>query len=486
MTYQSPRPLGALALRRLAKFLASRRGNITLMFAAAFPLLVFTVGGAIDLTRAMSARSDLARAVESAALASASITNDRDVEDIVADYIRVNVSTSRYGGATPVVSIEGDTAINARTRNITATLSIDMTFMKLLGFQSFDVSASATAVESRQNIEISMVLDISSSMRGARIANLRTASEDFVAAMLDGDKADTTSINLIPFGGTVNIGDVFDRFAVSSAAATVDPTSSQYNIGPNVLSSPFRFSDGHNCIELTNDDYSSSALLPNESRGQVPLFWKWWRVNPWCPDPNTAAVFNSNNASTLEARITSMNLSDGTGMDIGAYWGYQALSPTWVNAFGGDFAGRPAALNDEVIKVLVVMTDGGITAQFRPRDYTYYSVHTNRDISTDTTQEISNSGNNSNQQSIVSKGGAGAASNSNTAVGRFKRVCDQAKNDGIIVYTIGFQIADGSLQDKMLEYCASDISKYFFVESLDIDAAFEAIAASVNALRIAG
>lgn len=473
-------------LRALTRFLRDRRGNITVVFAGVLPLVVFSVGGAIDLSRAMSARAELSRAIESAALASASLTNDRDIQDVIEDYIRVNMSTGRYGDAEPHVQIEAETAVNAKMRKITATLEVEMAFMELFGYESFDVSASATAIESRQNIEISMVLDISSSMRGARIANLRNASEAFVGQMLDGEKADTTSINLIPFGGTVNIGSVFDRFAVDMGSATVNPAQNQYNGGPNILSGAFRFTEGHNCIELTNDDYSSNALLPDNSRGQVPLFWKWWRVNPWCPDPATAAVFNSNDVSELEARVTAMNLSDGTGMDIGAYWGYQALSPTWMNVFGGDFVGRPAAFDQEVIKVMVVMTDGGITSQFRPKDYTYYSVHTDRDITTDTTQEVGNHGNSKNQQKIVSTGGSGSNSNSDTAVGRFKRICDQAKNDGVIVYTIGFQIADGSLQDTLLEYCATDISKYFFVESLDIQAAFDAIAASVNALRISG
>ena len=73
-----------------------------------------------------------------------------------------------------------------------------------------------------------------------------------------------------------------------------------------------------------------------------------------------------------------------------------------------------------------------------------------------------------------------------TASAQLKRVCDVAKENNILVYTIGFDINSGGDSDHLLEYCATASSYYFFVEGLDINSAFEDIAASLNALRIIG
>ena len=50
--------------------------------------------------------------------------------------------------------------------------------------------------------------------------------------------------------------------------------------------------------------------------------------------------------------------------------------------------------------------------------------------------------------------------------------------------TIGFQITDGSAADLLLEDCASSLSQYYFVETIDLEAAFQGIAASISKLRV--
>ncbi len=224
------------------------------------------------------------------------------------------------------------------------------------------------------------------------------------------------------------------------------------------------------CIEYTDDDFDLTAI-PANSRPQVPDFTKWVATNPWCPSEDSAMVLNSNNETALKALIDDMDLSDGTGMDIGTLWGAKVLSSDMKGLLGGNFPDRPADFNDEdTLKVAVIMTDGAITAQFRPRDYT-------------TTGKIKNS----TQQTIVSKGNINTASSkADDSVAYFKRVCEYLNDNNVQVYTIGFQINSGSLPDKLLQYCASSVSNYYFVEGLNIEDAFEAIAASVNSLRISG
>ena len=94
--------------------------------------------------------------------------------------------------------------------------------------------------------------------------------------------------------------------------------------------------------------------------------------------------------------------------------------------------------------------------------------------------------NKQNQQTLLGKGNMNHTSSSNSAIGNFKKTCEDLKQEGVIIFTIGFQINPGSLPEQLLEYCSSNPANYYLVESLDIAEAFNAIAAAVQKLRIAG
>lgn len=198
-------------------------------------------------------------------------------------------------------------------------------------------------------------------------------------------------------------------------------------------------------------------------------------------------MMNSSDKAGLIERIRGLTLSDGTGMNDGAMWGLKALSPDWKGKLGGDFDDRPSAYNDDdTLKALIIMTDGEITAQNRPEDVSLLNVHTNRsqNATSNYGNGRSNQGNRRNMQTIRTNGGIGNPTDFDRAIPQFRRICAAARENGIVVYTIGFQIRRGRTSDRLLAECATDPSKYFFVEGLDIAAAFEGISASLSALRI--
>jgi len=65
---------------------------------------------------------------------------------------------------------------------------------------------------------------------------------------------------------------------------------------------------------------------------------------------------------------------------------------------------------------------------------------------------------------------------------QFTAACQAAKNEGVIVFTIGLEVSNHS--DGLLETCASSTSHYYDVENLDISNAFQAIATQINQLRL--
>ncbi|MEO0399816.1 MAG: pilus assembly protein TadG-related protein [Pseudomonadota bacterium] len=478
------------------KFSRNADGNMAIL--AGFMLLpaILLLGGGYDVMRATSNTVKLRSVLESAALAAASLTNAQEVEAVVADYMDSNLVKDPQIRNSLTVAVVESSALNSKTVEIQASAVIPTFFLRIAGINELPVKASTKANQSKTTLELALVLDISSSMRGAKLANLQTSAEDFVEKILNDENIDHTSMSLIPFGGTVNIGPLFSTYAVTEGGATVDPTEAQYDIGSAVLTSNFRFTGADLCIEHQDADFNDD-MLPMASRSQVPDFWKWWNNHPWCPAADSAVMMNTNDRDALKTHVSNLVLSDGTGMDIGMLWGAKALSPDWVGQLGGDFADRPHPYNSDAMKVMVVMTDGEITQQYRPEDPSLKNVHTNRpdNYAANTNAEGVNAGvfknehgnaDNANQQTIVNKGSSSSQPSGNDGVAHFKRLCDEARANNVIVYTIGFNINQNKISHELLGYCASDPSKYYFVESLDIGSAFDSIAASVNALRIVG
>mgnify|MGYP002653291698 FL=1 len=457
----------------MSRLAADRSGNVAILTALAFvPLMLITIGS-LDVVRMTTAQAKLQSTLDSATLAAASLSNTGDIEDTVNEYVQANLPDVAPWTTLQLTIGNVTDTLNAKSVEITATVDIEMTILKLAGIDSTSVLASSVAQQAATNVEVAVVLDISSSMGGSKITSLRSAAKSFIDTMLNKDDRDYTSLSIIPFGGTVNIGDLYDTYAVNAATpGVIDlPDLADYYVNKNVPYRKFMFSGlRKGCIEYTDDDFDMTAI-PANSRPQVPAdFTKWNVNNPWCPSDDTAMLLNSNNATALKSLIENMDLSDGTGMDIGTLWGAKVLSSDMRGQLGGNFSDRPADFDDEdTLKVAVIMTDGEITQQFRPRVYTTTRIK------------------NKTQQTIVSKGNINTSSSkSDDAVAYFKRVCEYMKSNNVQVYSIGFRIKKASLADKLLQYCASSLSNYYFVEGLNIEDAFSAIATSINSLRISG
>ena len=61
-------------------------------------------------------------------------------------------------------------------------------------------------------------------------------------------------------------------------------------------------------------------------------------------------------------------------------------------------------------------------------------------------------------------------------------ICDAAKAQGIVVWSVGFEVTNYSAG--IMENCASSPSHFFRVEGVEIGDAFEAIAKQINQLRL--
>ena len=454
------------------RFWGDKRGNISVYSGVMLTSLVaFAGSSAVDIVRHANIESQLQSAVETGVLAAASLDNARPTDEIIDDYIRANFENEEIRNGINITILKNDRALNAREIRASARYEMPTSFMSMFGFNVLAANAEAEAIQSRTNVEIALVLDVSSSMNGNRLNRLKSAATDFVDNVRANDNSNDVSINLVPYGGAVNIGsELFERYAVPKNANNLDPSRAQYDIGNGVQDARFRFTNGGNCLELEDNDFKGDLISP-KSRGEIPLLFRYTNTNPWCPDEKAEVILNSNDFDAIKDRIEEFSLSDGTGTDHGIAWGLNSLSPDWRGKLGGDFPDRPADFDDpSTLKVAVIMTEGGITAQIRQEDPSVANVRSDED----------------NRQNIYNRGNSTHDIGRGTASSYFTEACETFRENNVVVFTIGFQLNEASDAATLLRNCASIPSNHHAVEDLEIGAAFQAIRSSLSTLRVSG
>ncbi len=68
--------------------------------------------------------------------------------------------------------------------------------------------------------------------------------------------------------------------------------------------------------------------------------------------------------------------------------------------------------------------------------------------------------------------------------GLMQNVCKATKTEGVVVYSIGFEVPVNGTAENQLSACASSPAHYFRASGTDIKSAFSAIAANVKQLRL--
>lgn len=451
-----------MATKRLHSFARSRTGNLPLMMALLLVPMTVAAGGAVDFIQHEKLRTELQDALDRGVLAAAALSQTQTAQQTVTNYL-----ASAIPGRNVALQVTEDRTINSRKVTATASLSYNTAFLQLAGLSTLTVPASAAAQETRQKVELSLVLDISGSMYdNGGMVQLKPAAKSFVDTILKAEVRPVTSVSIIPFAGQVNLGQgVFDYLAAGSSAAG--------------QSSYVRRHTYSSCFEMLGTDFG--AGVPDfPTRDQVPHF-TYYNYNAkgkkpwWCPTDDASVAYLSNDPVYLKGRIDALEPFDGTGTAYGMKWATLLLDPAMRPAISGiaakklapipaEFVGRPAAFGDiETLKFIVLMTDGQIGFQPRPASLATNAV-TNKNISAS-----------ADHREIF----AGQVSN------QYKQICDYAKSKGVTVFTIAFKISDNNVA-KNLAACASNASYAYRVDGLDITNAFQSIATAIQKIKLIG
>ncbi len=168
----------------------------------------------------------------------------------------------------------------------------------------------------------------------------------------------------------------------------------------------------------------------------------------------------------------------GTHANLGLAWGWRVISPRWQGLWGGDTPDNlPMAYDAPLMdKVAIILTDGQnvyydwpgglpgspLSGSYPDTDYSAYGRLSEGRLGTTNPGQALTEINN-----------------------RMSRLCENMKDEGIVIYAITFQLNHAATQD-LMRNCASDPEKYYNSPSNDeLRATFVAIGNELTNLRIA-
>jgi Flp pilus assembly protein TadG len=353
-------------------FLRKEDGNIATFSVLLFSLMVMVGGLAVDLMRVEQTRTNLQQTLDRCTLAATALTQKLDPEAVCRDYI---VKAGLAAIPTNVVVTQND---GARSVQASARWEQNNFFAPMIGYNTFPVPASSGAEQRITNVEIVLVLDVSGSMSGAKIANLKTAAKNFIDTVLANNSNNRMSVSIVPYNAQVNLPD----YLIAKYNAT----------GPALVANA-------NCVELPPAVFATTGIsrtlpLPRSvyadtfTRANLTNGYQAFTDANWNPGATNAFEFcnarngnpvngaltqnlitpASGDAAQLKAKIDALYAGGNTSITLGMKWGLAMIDPGTRSVFSelasegnlpAVFHDRPFDYDDpDTMKVIVLMTDG--------------------------------------------------------------------------------------------------------------------------------
>jgi Flp pilus assembly protein TadG len=187
--------------------ISSEKGFALIYMAGILTVLLLFTGLAIDAGRAYVVKAQLAKAVDGAALGAARMLNSGDPRAEAAAIFKANFPAGYLGTTGPdpttasnFFSVDTVAAAGVNVVTVNAATVLPTTFMKLGNIN--EVSIDAMGEAQRRMVDLSLVLDVSSSI-GSRWNAVRDASRAFINSFdRNGDR-----VSLITFGNGARVVD---------------------------------------------------------------------------------------------------------------------------------------------------------------------------------------------------------------------------------------------------------------------------------------
>lgn len=457
-------------VRRLAKRLWSgRSGNFGMMAAIVAPTLLLAAGYGINVAQISITKSNLLAALDSAVTSTArdlttGVITEEEAPAVVEAFLIANgLRAYAQEGKLYLDSLVIDRV--AGTVRAKASVELDVAFALFGAANHQRVTTESAALYSDKKIEVVMALDVTGSMRGRKLDDLKAAASNAVAQLMNGNRVgnERVRISIVPYAEAVNVGALASRsvFAEWEGGPDLPPP-----VDDPIWASLPPPKSNNNCAterKLSGNRPDFSDDSPYNLRNH-PTPGKRYRALVNRDDrlgscPSAAVIPLTTDKARLTTAIDRFVANGWTAGGIAVQWSYYMLSPNWRSIIRDAGQGDGPADHDErkIAKYVILMTDGAFNTAFA--------------------------------------GVTGRAQDSSAASARSpasaEAVCQRMKQDGIEVFTIGFALpaSESSAARNVLRNCASPdtgSTRHFFDTSTgeELNRAFTEIARNIERLAL--
>jgi Flp pilus assembly protein TadG len=439
-------------------------GSVALIFAFSSLVLFGMTGGAIDYARWFNLSTKTHAALDAAVLAGGRAAQvaegDPAAAAVTAAREYFNTMKPSLLGSTEAnfTVIEGNTVIRGVVSGALST-----TLLKVVGIPSLPLAIQTEAVlaaggNAETSLELSLMLDITGSMQGHKIDDMKDAAKDLVDIVVWADQTKFTSrIAIAPFAPRVNVGTLAGPVTGLPASKLVSGTRRYLKPCVTEREGTQAFTDAAPAMGAYVRAYMADNNV-NTSGNYVNT--------GICTDPSAdeQIVPLTNDKSALKGRIELLRANGSTAGQLGIAWAWYLISPKWTALLPEASAPAPYTLlkttgptsRNQLKKIAVLMTDGEFN--------TYGAIN-------------------------YGDGSAMSATVSANAV----KICQNMKAAGIEVYTVGFDLGGNQQAINTLKACASratldpaDVSSFFYNVTTgdELKGAFRDIALKIATLRL--
>ena len=334
------------ATLKTQSFVADERGTVAMIFGLMAMALFFVIGLAIDTGRAVHADQRLTAAMDAAALAAGrALIDARRTDDEIraqaVEFIKENMGASGGGfGDLSDIDVTIDRASSAV--RIGTVANVASTITGIARFNGFRMERQAAVRFDQKDIELALALDITGSMRGQKIEDLKAAATQLVEDMLR------------------------ERSENSKVRIAIAPYSTAVNLGPYAAAaSNNRSTDG--CVYERTGANAYTDVKP----GVGAYFLAGGRpvdIDPTegryayeCPTSVIQPL--TDDIAALTGVISRHRVQGGTAGHFGAAWGWNLVSEKWATFWPATSAPAPADI-DKTTKAIILMSDGTFNTAF--------------------------------------------------------------------------------------------------------------------------
>lgn len=427
----------------VARWLGDKRGGIGLMFGLTLATMLLFVAAALDISRWSSARATSKSAIDAAVLAGArslQVENDNIKGAIAAASRYYKENTKNVQVVHDTISFR--TADNNMAMEAIGQSFVPTPFLNLINIPRLPLHSNVEGVISEAvvasggrgqgDVELSIMLDITGSMSGQKLRDLKAAATDLIDIVLLNENG-KSRIALVPFSEAINVDSNWAAEVVSNGPQWID-------IGKRRKKKRYHL-DPHCATERTGPDAFTDAA-PN---GQNKL-GKFYSSDGECMPKSGSVIPLSQDKDMLKDAIDRYQASGNTAGHLGTAWAWYMLSPNWAQRVPP--SSRPGSYGEQGLrKVAILMTDGEYNQEY--------------------------------------DGGLAGSSPNGSSTQQARALCANMKAAGITVYTVGFQLPRNGESVTTLQQCATDDSHFYNAGDGDaLQQAFRDIALQISTLYL--